>query len=406
MKRIIVILASLVALTACSSPIDMPGVDERNENFTPIQLSAVQQEITTDVNSLAFDMLEYQVVEPRSVKDVFLSPLSLSATLSMLANGANGVTYEQIASVLGFKNKSVEDINAYYNLIIDALVNADRKVEFTSANSVWVDPEFELLDSYVNTVENNYAASVENVDMGTQKGVDRINKWCSTYTNGKITKFLDKPNDALLVLLTNALYFNGAWKDEFKTVENRMFTHANGTPKYIPTILSSGQYTYYEDECIQLVEILYGNGAYAMDLILPIEDMTLKEAAGYLSEDGVWNNVMNNLSDGYVSLLFPKFRIESDLMLNEMLCKFGMEDAFGSLADFSKMAEDGLMVSFVLQKTYVDVTEKGTEAAAITGSGLAGASPNYSMRFVANRPFFFLIRERSTGVILFVGLKA
>jgi serpin B len=227
-------------------------------------------------------------------------------------------------------------------------VNADRKVEFTSANSVWVDPEFELLDSYVNTVENNYAASVENVDMGTQKGVDRINKWCSTYTNGKITKFLDEPNDALLVLLTNALYFNGAWKDEFKTVENRIFTHANGTPKYIPTILSSGQYTYYEDECIQLVEILYGNGAYAMDLILPIEDMTLKEAAGYLSEDGVWNNVMNNLSDGYVSLLFPKFRIESDLMLNDMLCKFGMEDAFCSLADFSKMAEDGLMVSFVL----------------------------------------------------------
>ena len=406
MKRTLTMMLMVAMLTACNSDDILPK--DRNKKYVPIELTRAQKEINGNVVKLAFNMLDYQVT-PTTDKSLFLSPLSLSAALSMVANGADGATYDQMAALLGFEGKSVEEVNGYYDHIINALMRADRGVDFITANSVWVKPGFELLDSFENTVEDKFLAEVESVDMGSQKGIDRINQWCSANTNGKIPTILDKPDSALLLFLANALYFKGGWKMEFEKTETKDFHHANGTTSSKSSIVATRSMAYYADEKLKTVEIPYGNGAYVMDMILPHEDVTLEDAAAYLAEDGVWVKIINNFSSLEVDLQFPKFRIESDMVFNEMLQQMGMVDAFDSqAADFSKMTEGDLMISFVRQKTYIDVTEKGTEAAAVTGVGMEGSAgpPMDKYEFIADRPFFFLIRERSTGVILFVGLHA
>lgn len=407
MKRAIILL-SVVGLFAYSNANAGTRTDERNEEYVPIQLTKAQQELTAGVNDLAFDMLN-KVVRAEELEDTFLSPLSLSAALSMVVNGADGATYEQIASVLGFEGKSVEEINAYYKLIIEKLTTADSKVDFVSANSVWVKPGFKLLDSYVATVEDNYLAAVEDVDMGTRQGIARINQWCSQNTNGKIPKFFDQPEPSIVLFLANALYFKGSWEKEFTKAVTDFFNHADGSVSQMKMMRAFRGIPYYGNKQLKCVELLYGNGAYAMDLILPEEGVSLEDAAAYLAQDGAWDEVASNLCTRKVILRFPKFKIENDMPLNDMLKELGMVDAFTPKADFSKMTERALMISSVKQKTYVDVTEKGTEAAAITGiTAVAESARPYEepCKFIADRPFFFLIRERSTGVVLFVGLKA
>lgn len=403
MKRITFLLFSTLLLMSCSEG----SQDDRNEKYQPIALSQSQKEITVGVNSLAFNLLDY-VVQPANNKDTFISPFSLSACLSLIANGADSTTLEQMMAVLGFEGKSLEELNDYYELILNALSKADRKVDFLSANSVWVAPGLELYDDYVGRVEESYMAEVDNVDFSTQEGIDRINRWCSNHTNGKISKFLERPDNQLRLLLANALYFNGSWQDEFKVVLPRTFTHADGSTSTYDSMVATRQLAYYSDASISCVEIPYGNGAYVMDLILPNTSAAIDATAAYLQQENVWQQVVQGLTHKNVALRFPKFRIENSVEMTKMLKSLGMPEAFTPMADFSKMSPSELMLSWVLQKSYVDVTEKGTTAAAVTGGGMidSAAPPFDAVEFIADRPFFFLIRERSTGVVIFVGLKA
>lgn len=403
MKKTLLLLTTFFALAACDTEAQ---IDNRNENYTPIQLTRAQQELSIGVNTLAFNTLD-RIVNENSEEDLLLSPLSLSAALSMVANGADGDTLSEIIATLGFEGKSIEDVNAYYRLLIDALVNADRKVDFISANSVWVAPDFTILNSFKKSVEENFMAKVDNVDFGSTAGIERINDWCSENTNGKIPTFFDKPDPSLKVFLANALYFNGSWKKAFKNVENKDFHHANGDVSPTKSIVATRDLNYYADEHLQLVEIPYGNGAYAMDIILPTEGISLDQTAAHLAQEGVWESIIHRSNYQEVNLQFPKFRIENTHNLNDILIELGMPTAFTPMADFSKMANSNLMISWVIQKTYIDVTEKGTTAAAVTGTGMieSAGPPSEPVSFIADHPFFFLIRERSTGIVLFMGAK-
>lgn len=412
MRRILSIAAVLV-LASCSKE---PRHEEiqKNDKFVPIALTRAQGEITLNVNSLGFDVL-YEILsdtESEVASDLMISPLSLSSALAMCVNGADGSTKEQMLDLLGIEDGGIADLNSYYALMLDALVRADKKVDFISANSLWHKSSVALKDTYKNNMSETFDAEVNAVDFTEASTVDRINRWCSSKTNGMIPMIMNEPNPYVSVKLLNALYFKGMWKDAFEVTEEKQFRHEDGRVTAEKTIVEKRPLKCAQTSSFKCVEIPYGNGAYVMDMLLPEEDLTVSAAARLLSEGG-WNGISKALDYKPVQLEFPTFEAKYDQDFSEILVRLGMTDAFSENADFSNMSDDtSLMVSSVSQYVSISVTEKGTEASAVTDVTMGETSPGPDsgqdevFEFIADRPFIYLIRESSTGVILFIGKKS
>ena len=418
MKRFLILAISLAVLMSCEKVSgekkqqdETPEI-EKNKDFVPVSLTKAQESIRTETNSFAFNVFSALMEREAEMvgKNMMISPLSLSSALSMCVNGADGLTEEQMLQVMGYDGFTVDEMNSFYEVILDALVRADEKVDFLSANSIWHVRDIELYDSYKENISKVFSADVEEVDDFNADAVEKINEWCSKKTNGKIEKFIESDRVSGKVKLINALYFKGEWTDEFGKPHKKAFNHENGSVSQIETISDVRTIKYGEDENFQCVEIPYGNGAFVMDLILPSEDMSMKNAAMSLTAE-VWDSLTQSMTEDEVMLEFPVFDIKYGKDLREILIELGMSSAF-TVADFSKMSPTELLISQVLQKTYISVTEKGSEAAGVTDVTLEdsmapeGDEGEKMTTFIADRPFFFIIRESSTGVILFMGKKS
>lgn len=385
---------------------------EKNKDFVPVSLTKAQEGIRTETNSFAFNVFATLLEREAEMvgKNMMISPLSLSSALSMCVNGADGLTEEQMLQVMGYEGFTVDEMNSFYEVILDALVRADEKVDFLSANSIWHIKDIELYDSYKENISKVFSADVEEVDEFNADAVKKINEWCSEKTNGRIEEFIEKDRVNCKVKLINALYFKGEWTDEFDKPHKKAFNHENGSVSQLETISDVRTIKYGEDENFQCVEIPYGNGAFVMDLILPSEDISMKNAAKTLTAD-VWDSLTQSMTEDEVMLEFPVFDIKYGKELSEILIELGISSAF-TAADFSKMSPTELLISQVLQKTYISVTEKGSEAAGVTDVTMVdvmapeGTEGEKLTTFIADRPFFFIIRESSTGVIMFMGKKS
>ena len=392
-------LAMMLTLAACGKQ------DPDVYTGEPIPLTKSEEGINASANSFGFDVFHSLYKEDQ----VLFSPLSASLALSMTATGANGNTAKQMTKVLGFDGFTTDEVNGYYKKMVSALLSADPKTVFEIANSLWISDNITVKKPFIKDCEKYYASEVYSADFNKQSTIDKVNKWCSDKTHGKIRSILDKPDPYLVMALMNALYFNGTWKNPFPDLFDNKFNTISGKAVDVEMMHVTAELSYAEYDGFSMVNLPYGNGAFSMKIILPKENEDFGKAVKRFDAKTL-DKLNGKVSKRNVSVIMPKFKFECQSNLKEVLEGLGMEDAFNdSKADFSKMSDDGLYIGFVKQKTFIDVNEKGTEAAAVTIVGMdknsvGGPEPEI-IRFIADRPFLFVIQENSTGAVLFIGQK-
>jgi len=378
-----------------------------------IQLNTVESTLAESDKDFSMDLFSFvydQNAKVAKKENIMISPFSLSTALAMVWNGANGETRTAIQNTLGFENYTSDELNGYYKKMKDALLSTDPSVKLAIANSIWYRKGAIVNDEFVQTNKNWYKAQVEAIDFKLPSAVNIINKWCSDNTNGLIKDVLKQiaPDDIMFLL--NALYFKGTWGGgyEFKESDTKpaSFRKEDGTSVTVNMMNNKAKMLYYTDETLSAVNLPYGNGAFSMMLMLPQENVSMSAMVTKLKSPSYWHNMMNGRTSKEVAIQIPKFKIEYNGDLIEVLKQMGMAIAFEPfLADFTKIFPlYQTYISKVDQFTYIDVNEKGTEAAAVTIIGASVTSWTPPVTFTANRPFVFAICEKSTGCVLFMGM--
>jgi serine protease inhibitor len=377
------------------------------QHAKPIQLTAKQSKRAEADNSFAFKM--FREFSNHKGDNAFFSPLSLNIALGMLFNGASGDTRSEIVEALGIADFSETEINEYYQKISQALLEIDPTTDIAIANSIWYRNNFSVKNRFVEIGKEYFDAEVQALNFNSSRALNTINNWCAEKTNNRIKNLIGSaiPND-MRMYLVNALYFKNQWQMDIKFDKEKTkldnFTKANNQKKKVNMMEQTSLMYYYADETIQCVEMDYGNRAFSMVAFLPSKNMNINQLIDYLDNEKLQNTV-NNFRWQKVWLKLPRFKIECDFSLSKPLRNLGLGQMFNR--GFANISDDDLWVSDIIQKTFVEVNEEGTEAAAATTVIMVGASGRPKkvepVRFFADRPFLFLIREKSTGVILFIG---
>ena len=401
--------AALVLTAACAdSPLGPRGAAPDSLKALPRVLSEGEQRAIASSNRFAFDL--FRSVNTRFVDtNLFISPLSASFALGMTLNGADGETYEGMVQALRILDNDQGRINAAYRDLIDLLLELDPSVDMRIGNAIWHENDFPFHRTFFDTVSHYFGARVEGLDFANPATVSRINAWVDTATAGKITKVLDAIDPDLVMLLMNAIYFKGSWRAQFDPdlTQSAPFATERGTShtarmmhlELQPVALASLN-------GVQAVDLPYGRAAFTMTAMLPPQGTDVDTFIESLDQ-AKWEAIVGALHQTEADVYLPKFRMEWEDTLNSDLKSMGMENAFcDGCANFLRLSPEGdrLSISFVKQNTFVNVNEEGTEAAAVTTVGIRVTSLPPSIRF--DRPFVFIIRERLTGTILFMGKVA
>jgi serine protease inhibitor len=281
-------------------------------------------------------------------------------------------------------------------------------VDFRIANSIWYRESFPFHRQFLDESRQYFDAEVRGMNFGDPATLDVINGWVDERTNGKIDEIIDAISPDDVMFLINAIYFKGTWQYQFKPEETRNETfHTPKGPVAVPLMRQTAPLRYLETPEFQGVDLLYNTGAFAMTVLLPKPGRDVNALVAWL-DAARWQEITERFAEEeQVSLILPRFTLTFEDMLNPSLRSLGMALAFSpGFADFTRMSPQGrdLYISFVKQKTFVDVNEEGTEAAAATAVGIRVTSvgPSHPV-VVVDRPFLFAIRERASGAVLFIG---
>lgn len=397
-QSVLVIAATLLLLWAalgCSSQQPNP-----NEVGTPVEVSEKFANQTNDFAFAFFKKLNEQTTQ--ADKNVFVSPLSLHTALGMLLNGANGKTADEIQETLKLTGITVAEANQAYQQLIEGLPKADPKVTLGIANSVWYRNTFQPETDFLSIMKTWFKS---NVNQFTGSDATPLNQWASDKTNGKITKVLDNIDPQMVLFLMNALYFKGDWKISFdeKKTSDYPFQLMNGQTKEVKMMQLEEKLRLGSRNGYFAYELPYGNGQYNMTVLVPSEGSSVVDLVKNLTVTE-WTQLQQAMRETPKTKIgLPKFTLEYEIVLNEVLQQMGMPTAFipGS-ADLTKINKNGkLNVGFVKQNTFVAVDEKGTEAAAVTTIGIELTS--LPQTYYADRPFVFVISEKTSNTILFMG---
>ena len=379
-KRIMITMAAAAMLLSCSPRYVKPSTATAGSDMDKIEFA------------LEFFKKTNQTVDYD--QNVVLSPYSAAVALSMLEEGAEGETKAEFDDVLGGCLYPAEDLGSN-----DALT-------VKSANSLWISDNFSIRNRYVGLLEKDYDAFVTVQNFADPATVKAINNWCSENTAGKIGHILDElsPNDVMVLI--NALYFNAPWEKAFDEhgTENMVF-HGVVEDKEVPMMYRKGAFEYAEYQGCQLIRLPYEGGRYSMVVALPPYGFGIDQMLPYVNATA-FKAALTMLSKQEVAFRMPKFRLETSYILDKALKRMGIETAYTPAADFSAISASGpLALGTVKQKCYIDVTEKGTEAAAVTSAQvrLTSVAPTSLKRMTLDRPFLFFISDSQTGNILFVG---
>jgi serpin B len=368
-----------------------------------IELPAELQIRVDQDNGFALDLLK-KTMDISQKDNVLVSPISVSIALGMALNGAVGTTRTEMETALQLSGLSEENINQYYKILIQCLPRADTTTVLRLANAIWYKEGFLVKDAFLDTNVRYFNAKVKSLDFTQDWAVDTINNWCAWKTNGLIPKVIDAIPDLARMYLVNAVYFKGKWTQPFdvKDTYATTFTRESGVQGEVNMMSKLDTVPYASDDYAQYIELPYGTGVFTMTLVLPVVGKTTREVLDHLTVSGL-NALSDNLQERVVDFRLPRFKVSCDYELSDQLKAMGIKQAFEDTADFSDISDDDLYISSVVHKTYAEVTEKGTEAAAVTSVEISNTSiPDYPV-FIANRPFLFFIREKGTGVILFAG---
>jgi serpin B len=336
-----------------------------------------------------------------------ISPLSISYALSMTMNGANGDTRDSILKALRLTGLTPEEINGSYKKLTDALLSVDQRIAISIANSVWIENNFVVKKPFIDILTSYYNAGLKQFDILDQTVPGTINNWISDKTNGLIKNMIDVVPSNTVMLLINAIYFKGKWTSEFDKAktENASFYKPGGTAS-VPMMNQEASFKAYKGDGFLLGEFPYGQGNFAMDIILPdgndgisglLPSVTGTNFATWLSQ----------MNEQKVDLSVPRFKYGYKLDLEDILSDMGMGIAFTDGADLSNISDIALLISKVLHQSFIETNEEGTEAAAVTVVvvGTTSVGPS-ALVFNANHPFLYIIRETTTNSILFMGKVA
>ena len=327
-------------------------------------------------------------------ENLVISPYSAGVALSMLAEGAEGQTKEEFNTALNSCIFKAEDLGSSDTVVVK------------SANSLWVDDNFSIRNRYLFLLEKDFDALATVLNFSVPSTVQAINNWCSEHTNGKIKDIIDRLSPGSVMVLANALYFNAPWLNPFeKNLTAKATFNGSSRQSEVEMMFRRGHMNYAEYQGCQLVQLPYEGGRYSMFVLLPAAGMEVNDIIGYLNED-LYNETMKALAPKEVLLKMPKAKLETSLLLNKSLNSMGIKSAFSSAANFKGIAEMGpLVLDQVKQKCYVDISESGTEAAAVTVAQVRMTSvrPSSYVTMTVNRPYLFFIVDTQNSNVMFAG---
>jgi len=376
----------------------------------PRELSVAEQHLIEADNAFAFSLFREINRQEEAGRNVFVSPLSVAMALGMTYNGAAGSTRAAMAEALELQGMSIGEVNQAYRDLIDLLRGLDARVEFRLANSIWHRPQFVPLQSFQDVNRQFFDATVQALDFSQPGASSTMNDWVDRNTNGRIKKIIpESVPDHLVMYLINAIYFKGDWTYRFDKglTRNQPFRLADGEQVSVPMMSREEKHhvRMFSDGNVTVVDLPYSRRAFAMTVVLPDDVRGAERLATELTQER-WNGWIAALDSTSILVSLPKFTLEYALRLNDVLKALGMAEAFDPCrADFSNMfvirPGQNFYIDDVRHKSFVDVNEEGTEAAAATSVGVGVTSA--PARIEVDRPFLFAIRERLTGSILFLG---
>jgi len=401
MKLLICILIFLPLTMSCQKD---EGMDFPTEEKV-IELTPESRAMVSTDNQFGIELFKRMVIQ-ESDKNVMISPLSISQALLMSYNGSAGETKTAFEETMFMSDLTTEEINQAQKELVKALLEVDPAVTISIANSIWHREGFPVKPEFIKANQEFYDAEVREAAFD-QSTVDLINNWVENKTNGKIDQIVDQIDPSMVMFLINAIYFNGNWKYKFEASNtiNSDFNLSNGSKVNVPFMNQKVMAKLMRHDDFTILDLPYGRGNYSMLIFLPDEDKTIDDVMAVWNTEN-YNVWLENFKEMNVEVSIPKFKFGYTKELNDFLQSMGLSVAFDpNNADFSNITEAmPLYIDFVKHKSFIEVNEKGTEAAAVTvvGIGNTCADPSYP-KFIANRPFLFAIREKYTNAILFIG---
>ena len=395
-------MMAMTVVTGCSSDSQESAPTSQPSD---LKLTRAEQEMVNQSNEFAFNL--FREAQDRAKSQV-LSPLSITFALGMLNNGAGGETLAQINNVLGFADTGADGINDFCYKMMKMASTLDPLTKVMIANNIYISKDHELQTDFVQKAKYFYNAKPETCDFHDGKTMDVINRWASDHTEKMIEKILDEDsfNPEYVSYLLNAIYFKGSWSKKFdkdQTVR-QAFYPGGDRPDWIDVDMMHqvAEFGYYaEADYGKALRLPYGNGSFQMTVLLPnIETEEIKPKVPTAEE---WQQLNNKMVSTLVDVKLPRFETDTDIDLKPIMMRLGMPDAFDeAYADFRYFCDSPVYIDLMKQVAKIKVDEEGTEAAAVTVVGFTN-SVGPAVTFHADRPFLYVISEKQTGAIFFIG---
>lgn len=348
-------------------------------------------------------------------KNVFLSPVSVSSALAMVFMGARGNTAAQMAQTLSLSGSGDggDDVHQGFRSLLMELNRPGTQYLLRTANRLFGEKTYEFLSSFKDSCHRLYQAEMEELDFlnAVEESRTHINTWVAKKTEGKITELLSPslvcPGTKLV--LVNAIYFKGMWDDKFnkQMTQEAPFKVSKNEEKPVQMMFKKSTFkmTYIGEIFTKILVLPYAGGELSMIIMLPDEHIDLKTVEKELTYEKFVEWIRPDMMDeNEVDVYLPRFRLEENYDMKNILRSLGMTDAFETTADFSGMSSSrDLYLSTVVHKSFVEVNEEGTEAAVATAGIMLMRCTRFTPKFCANRPFLFFIQHSKTSSVLFCG---
>lgn len=354
-------------------------------------------------NRLAFKLFR-ELRKQETSNNIFISPTSVAIALAMTYNGSVGQTQAGMAIALELQELSLEQVNKRNAELRKSLLNLEEGIELAIANSLWAQQDVTFKPDFLQRINDFYKAKVANLDFSAPTTLATINNWVSENTKGKIKTILNQVSPLTALILINAIYFKGSWTNPFdkKHTRDRVFTLLDGTQKQHPMMGQRDTYRYYRNEDFKAVSLPYGKNRVSMYIFLPNADSNIEEFHENFNAEN-WDKWMNQFQNMKGTIVLPRFQLEYEVQLNNALIALGMGMAFTFKGGFPQMCNQNLAITNVIHKTFLEVNEEGTEAAAATAVEMELDCYKPTFIMMVDRPFFCAIRDNQTGTLLFMG---